>query len=156
MDLEQLLSFVRYQKGQKAGWDALDEVLTAVRDSDRMVKEAEGKVKAAEQRLATIEQECSDKIAHAEARVSGVEAGIAERKGKYLAELQAAEARVNEKRDAAAQEVSQLSAIIDDLKLKATGLAGEVKILEQDKLAAEKNLARVKEQLAEISKALAR
>lgn len=57
MDIESLLSFVRYQKGQKAGWDALDEVLTAVTDSEARVKDADSKVKALEAVLATKHEE---------------------------------------------------------------------------------------------------
>ncbi len=46
MELEQLVSFVRYQRGQKQGWDALDEVLTIVLESQELVKSNQVKLDA--------------------------------------------------------------------------------------------------------------
>ena len=52
MDNAQLLSFVRYQRGQKQGWDALDEVLTTVTEWEQKVADAKAKVKAEDAKLA--------------------------------------------------------------------------------------------------------
>jgi len=48
MELEQLVSFVRYQRGQKTGWDALDEVLTIVLEAKERVAASEKQLQALE------------------------------------------------------------------------------------------------------------
>lgn len=74
MEIEQLLSFVRYQRGQKQGWDALDEVLTAVVESDVKLKDQAKQVAALDAQLkvklaalADVDAECKAKLKQCQA-----------------------------------------------------------------------------------------
>jgi chromosome segregation ATPase len=155
MELEQLVSFVRHERGKLSSWVALDDVLTALQESKTKVAETEAQVKAAEQRLAELNKQCEDKLAHLEARASAVEAGIAQKKAEYIESLDKAAKAAAAERDAKVKEVADLHIAYEKVKAQINNMSAEVRLLDAAKAQGEKDLALVKAKLAEISKSIA-
>jgi chromosome segregation ATPase len=154
MEIEQLVSFVRYQAGQKQGWDALDEVLT-------VVLEAKERIDAAGKEVATLEAKRNQLLGEA----TKLEATLASQKAaadKTIADKYAdMTAQVNTRKAEVEKAVTAMHDLLGDLKNQVVveqasleALYAQTKAAASEKARAEGDLAAVRKHIAELKASL--
>ena len=150
MEIEQLVSFVRYQAGQKQGWDALDEVLTVVQEAKERVDTAGKAVVAQEAKVNKLLGEATQ-----------LEASLAAQKvsmAKQLVDLKASHQAVLDKATedqkvvllSIQKEVVDLGVTIKQLEVSRAQLAGEVDTLQKQKRTADAELNRIRRAITDL------
>jgi chromosome segregation ATPase len=154
MELEQLVSFVRYQHGQKQGWDSLDEVLTVVLEAKERVDAAEATVLACTKQveeikgsLIQLDVTLVNKKTEVEAALAKAYNGIDEKIALHKAE---AERAVKGTFDLLNDIKGQTAAAQADLE----AVRAELKTANSDKIRVESDLLAIRKQLADIKATL--
>ena len=148
MDINQLVSFVDYQLGQKQGWDALSEVLHKLKDADDQVAQAKSIV---------------DKYAQEVEDMKGTLVQMDETAKVKKVELQeqldavkeAHETALSISTDQLKQQVASLEKAQGDLTLKASILEADIALLEGQKQSLERQTAEALDKFQEIQSKLA-
>jgi vacuolar-type H+-ATPase subunit D/Vma8 len=154
MEIEQLVSFVRYQRGQKQGWDALDEVLT-------VVLEARDRVDAAGKEVATLEAKRNSLLGEA----TKLEAQLAKQKAdadKSIADKYSdMTAQVTTRKVEVEKAVTATHDLLNDLKNQVVveqasleALYAQAKSANSEKARAEADLSAVRKHIAELKASL--
>jgi chromosome segregation ATPase len=154
MEIEQLVSFVRYQRGQKQGWDSLDEVLTVVLEAKERVDAAqkevascEAQVQSMKDTLVQLDVTVANKQVEVEAALAKAYDGIDEKIASHKAE---AERAVKGTFDLLNDMKGQTAAAQADLE----AVRAEWRTANAEKIKVESDLTAVRKLLADIKATL--
>ncbi len=87
MDINQLVSFVDYQLGQKQGWENLSQVLHIVKDSQELVTKAQHEVEASTKAVEDMKLSLAAMDETAKAKVKDLEAELQAVRDKHQTAL---------------------------------------------------------------------
>ena len=154
MDINQLVSFVDYQLGQKQGWEALSQVLHEVKRASETIATAKAAVRDAEHEVEGMRATLAEMDKTAKAK----EADLT----KHLDSVREAHQNASRKAEVALEqaiaekvaESTRLDATLLNQTALAEKLALEINELQADKVIAENALNAIRKQLVEIKEKL--
>lgn len=154
MDINQLVSFVDYQLGQKQGWEALSQVLHEVKKAKESVATAKAIVKDYEKEVESMKASLVELGKTAKAK----EADLVKHLDSVTKSHQDASRKAQVALEKGLAEKLAESARLDKTLLNQTALAEklalEINELQADKIIAENALNAIRKQLVEIKEKL--
>jgi septal ring factor EnvC (AmiA/AmiB activator) len=148
MELEQLVSFVRYQRGQKQGWDSLDEVMTVVLEAKERVDAAEATVLA-----------CTKQVEEIKGSLIQLDVTLVNKKAEVEAALAKAYDGIDEKiashKVEAERAVKGTFDLLNDIKGQTAAAQADLEVVRAEWRTANAEKTKVESDLAAVRKVLA-